>query len=106
MLHPPENTSAPRNVARAVVIKAADVFLLSEQNGEIPVGNEDGFGLYYHDCRYLDGYSLQISGTAPNILVASAHGGYIAKIEITKVKLIRGDNKDAAWRSFSIYLSR
>ena len=88
------------------MIKAADVFLLSEQNGEIPVGNEDGFGLYYHDCRYLDGYSLQFSRTTPNILVASAHGGSIAEFELTNENLMRGDNQAVAAQTFGISLRR
>jgi N-terminal domain of (some) glycogen debranching enzymes len=58
-------TQSPRNVSRAVVLKNEDIFMLAEHGGAIPAGNQDGFGLYYHDCRYLDGYEVRIAGTVP-----------------------------------------
>ncbi len=83
----PRPAAVPRNVARAMVIKAADIFFLSEPNGEIPVGNQDGFGLYYHDCRFLDGYTIQLAGTQPNVLLALADRGSLAQFELTNEKL-------------------
>ena len=43
-----------RNVAHAVVSKDQDVFFIAEQGGGVPGENSDGFGLHYHDCRYLE----------------------------------------------------
>jgi glycogen debranching enzyme len=106
MAHASENTATPRNVARAVVIKAGDIFLLSEQNGEIPAGNQDGFGLYHHDCRYLDGYNIQFAGTAPNVLVTNAHRGSIAEFELTNEKLQVEGSKAVAPQTFGITLHR
>lgn len=101
-----ESANTPRNVARAVVIKAKDLFLLSEQNGEIPAGNPDGFGLYYHDCRYLDGYSLRFAGTAPNVLVTNAHRGSMADFELTNASLQITDKDTVPAQTFGISLRR
>ena len=40
--------ASPINIANAVVIKNDDVFFLAQHGGAVPMGNEDGFGLYYH----------------------------------------------------------
>jgi glycogen debranching enzyme len=86
----PHAAPGPRNIARAVVIKDRDVFFLAERDGGIPSGNQDGFGLYYHDCRYLGGYTVRIGGTAPNALLATAERGSIAMFELTNEKLQLG----------------
>jgi hypothetical protein len=57
--------AGPNNAARAVVIKDEDLFLLCEPSGDVPLGNKQGFGLYYHDCRFLNGYALTIAGSPP-----------------------------------------
>lgn len=41
---------------------------MAKYKGGIPRGNRDGYGLYYHDCRFLDGYELQVAGSRPNTL--------------------------------------
>ncbi len=102
------NSSAntPRNVARAIVIKHEDIFFLSEHDGGLPCGNQDGFGLYFHDCRYLDGYEIRIAGTQPNALVATADRGSIAQFELTNEKLEISDEHSIAEQTFGITLQR
>jgi len=101
-----DSSAAPRNVARAVVTKAGDVFFLSEQNGELPANNQDGFGLYYHDCRYLDGYRIRFAGTPPNVLVSAANRGSIAEFELTNEPLQDPDGKTVPAQTFGVYLQR
>jgi glycogen debranching enzyme len=100
------SSAAPRNVARAVVTKAGDLFFLSEQNGEIPANNQDGFGLYYHDCRYLDGYRIRFAGTPPNVLVSAANRGSIAEFELTNEQLQVPDKKTVPVQTFGVHLQR
>jgi hypothetical protein len=57
----------------------------SQVTGRNP--NEDGFGLYYHDCRYLSGYEIQMAGTRPNVLASNSDQGSMAWFELTNVKL-------------------
>ncbi len=106
MTHAAESAAAPRNVAEAVVIKAGDVFLLSDKNGEVPLGNQDGFGLYYHDCRYLGGYRLRLVGTPLNALASSASQGFAAEFELTNEKLELNGDKSIAPQTFGIHLQR
>lgn len=106
MTHNHDSSTAPRNVARAVVIKAGDVFFLSEQNGELPAKNQDGFGLYYHDCRYLDGYRIRLAGTPPNVLVSTVNRGSIAEFELTNEQLQVPGGKTVPVQTFGVHLQR
>ncbi|HEX5473600.1 MAG TPA: glycogen debranching N-terminal domain-containing protein [Vicinamibacterales bacterium] len=74
---------APRSVAAAVAIKDEDIFFLCDPTGQVPLGNVDGLGLYYHDCRFLDGYELLIAGTHLNPLTFTARNGFMAAFALT-----------------------
>ncbi len=105
MTHNNNSSAAPRNVARAVVTKAGDVFFVSEQNAELPADNQDGFGLYYHDCRYLDGYRIRLAGTPPNVLVSAANRGSIAEFELTNEEL-QVSQSSIPVQTFGVHLQR
>jgi glycogen debranching enzyme len=65
--------SVTRSIADAICIKSGNIFLVTEPDGNIPIRNGHGYGLYYHDCRYLSGYQFQLADAAP-ILLAGATG--------------------------------
>jgi glycogen debranching enzyme len=73
----------PRSIARAVAIKDEDVFFICDANGDVPLDNIDGLGLYYHDCRYLNGYEVRIAGTKPNALTSTSEHGFTSAFELT-----------------------
>jgi glycogen debranching enzyme len=76
-----------RSIAEALVIKAGELFFLSEPNGRVPLGGTHGYGLYYHDCRFLNGYELKLAQTDPDLLAASADRGFMALIALTNPDL-------------------
>lgn len=96
----------PRNVARAIIIKHQDIFFVAQHDGRIPAGNQDGFGLYFHDCRYLDGYDIRIVGTEPNALVSTSHRGSIAQFELTNERLRMPGGRSVPQQTFGIHLQR
>src|SRR5579884_3976789 len=106
MTHKSHSSAGPRNVARAVVTKARDVFVLSEQNGELPAENQDGFGLYYHDCRFLDSYRIRLAGTPPNVLVSTSDRGSIAEFELTNEPLQVPGGSTVPVQTFGVHLQR
>jgi glycogen debranching enzyme len=73
----------PTNIANAVVIKDEDVFVLCQDDGTIPLENGEGFGVYYHDCRFLNGYELTIGDSRLNALASNSEHGYMAEFELT-----------------------
>src|SRR5437763_1605219 len=83
----PEVHSIHGNVAEALVIKNGNLFFLSEPDGTVPLAPGHGFGLYYHDCRFLNGYELKISGRKPEVLVRNADRGFMATLGLSNPDL-------------------
>ncbi len=82
-----------RSIADALVIKSQDVFFLCERDGRVPLKGKHGLGLYYHDCRYLNGYELKLGGTDLSSLVATAGAGSKADLELTNPDLRLDDGR-------------
>ncbi len=84
----PRNT---HNIASAVVIKDEDIFFLANHDGDVPLQGAHGFGLYYHDCRFLNGYELRIADTKPCHLTSTAAQGFQAVFELANEELHAND---------------
>ena len=80
-------SSVTRSIADAIVIKAGELFFLSEPNGRVPLGDTHGYGLYYHDCRFLNGYELKLAQADPDLLAATADCGFMSIVELTNPDL-------------------
>src|SRR5262249_19066141 len=88
----PGRTSSTRSITDAVVIKDEDVFFLCDPEGSVPLEPGHGFGLYYLDCRFLNGYELRLSGRKPDRLVGTADQGFLAVLGLsnTDIKMTNG----------------
>lgn len=64
--------SVAQSIAKAVVIKDGNVFFLAPPDGEVPMTPGHGFGLYYHDCRYVNGYEITVGDMHPEVLAAQS----------------------------------
>lgn len=80
-------SSMTDSIAHAVVLKDGDLFFLTEPDGSVPLDGEHGLGLYYHDCRFLNGYELKLGNTKPNTLASNAAVGCRGTIELTNPDL-------------------
>ncbi len=81
------------SIANAVVIKNESLFFLTQPDGSIPLQGEHGLGLYYHDCRYLDGYQVRIADAEPTVLVCNADSGFAAVFELTNPEIAVGEDE-------------
>jgi glycogen debranching enzyme len=81
------SASTVRTIADAVVIKDGEPFFLCPPDGQLPIDDEHGFGLYHHDTRFLSGYELTIAGATANSLAATALTGSRAVLELTTPEL-------------------
>ena len=70
-------------ISKAIVIKNGNLFFLAPPEGEVPMTRDHGFGLYYHDCRYLNGYELLVGGEHPEPLAARSWEGGRAVFQLT-----------------------
>lgn len=71
----------------SVVIKAENMFLVSEASGLIPPAGGHPLGLYYNDCRFLSGHRVTLLGQRLHPLVCSAKGGNAVVHELTNEEM-------------------
>ena len=89
-------TSAERYVmgggrASRLAIKEGDLFLYTNELGQVPGTENSVLGLYYRDTRYLSRHELTIAGRQPVLLSASADRGYAATVELTNLEARTAD---------------
>jgi glycogen debranching enzyme len=73
----------------AIVLKAGSLFMLATDSGDVPFEGPHGYGLYFRDCRFLDGYTLRVNGAAPTVLAASADRAFRTRHHLTTGTLRR-----------------
>ncbi|HEX6531241.1 MAG TPA: glycogen debranching N-terminal domain-containing protein, partial [Nitrospira sp.] len=79
------------SLAQAIVMKKDNLFFVARPDGNVPMTTNHGMGIYYHDCRYLNGYELTIGGQPPASLSASAVLGSVGIFTLTNPKMdLRG----------------
>jgi len=75
----------------SLTLKDGNLFFLCKTFGDVPFADDSAEGLYYHDCRFLDGYELRLADRPMETLVSTATRGYEALIELTNPDLYRPD---------------
>jgi glycogen debranching enzyme len=71
-----------------VLIKQNDVFIVTDASGDVRGDNQEGYGLYRADTRYLSGYELRISGRPPILLSSSVDRAYVATFQLVNPTLV------------------
>ncbi|KSU83483.1 Glycogen debranching enzyme (alpha-1,6-glucosidase) [Fictibacillus enclensis] len=79
------------------VIKENDLFLLTDDKGNIPLNNDYGLGLYTKDTRFLSKFDLKINNEDPILLSSSADENYSANILMTNPHMEK-DGELILWR--------
>ena len=75
------------SIAGAITVKNLDIYYVIAADAQIPVRDGHGFGLYFHDCRFVGGYQMTLAGLAPVVLASTAQKGYAALFELTNPDL-------------------
>jgi glycogen debranching enzyme len=81
------------SIADALVIKDEDVFFLCDRDGRVPLEGKHGYGLYYHDCRFLDGYQLRLADAELSPLAATSGAGFKADLELANPDVRLADGR-------------
>jgi glycogen debranching enzyme len=71
------------NITNQLVIRDDELTFVTLQNGEIPVKENYGYGLYYHDCRYLSGFLIKLMGVPPTRILSSDERGFRSTLVAT-----------------------
>jgi glycogen debranching enzyme len=90
----------------AIVLKNGNLFLITDETGAMPIKEKHGFGLYYQDCRVLNGSEMRLSGQSPLILSASVLTGTMAKLTFTNPKIRGIDGRFIPRQKLAIQLHR
>jgi glycogen debranching enzyme/CRP-like cAMP-binding protein len=83
-------TAMANDIRDALLIKEQNHFTLSDRQGNIPIGNTAGLGLYLGDTRHLSGYEVSLGRVQAVELVSTAHLGYAADHQLTNRDMRHG----------------
>jgi glycogen debranching enzyme len=89
-----------------VILKENRVFAVSNSSGDMPIGNEYGFGLYHLDTRFLSGFQLTMSGGTPILLSNSVDRAYVATFQLVNPDLPSPDGGRIARQTISLRRTR
>lgn len=98
--------SVTRSIANAICVKNGNIFFVTEADGGVPVMDGHGYGLYYHDCRFLNGYEFQIADSEPIVLAGATGGPGVANFELTNPHLELGGGKQLPSGQIGIWWRR
>lgn len=90
----------------AIALKEDGLQFISNQAGDIPADNPGGFGLYYHDTRFLNRFELTVNGAKPVFLSNAANKHYIATFQFINPNLLLPDGTRVRQQTISIRRSR
>lgn len=79
------------------VLKDNELFLLTDQKGDIPLNHKYGLGLYKKDTRFLSEMSLTINGEKPILLKSEAGETYESMMLLTNPHMEK-DGEVELWR--------
>lgn len=71
----------------SLTTKAAAVFVLCAEDGDIDTDLNEGYGLYFNDTRYLDRATLRLCGQQPSVLLSTDQENDRSICELTNPEL-------------------
>jgi len=87
------------------VIKENELFMMSDESGDMSGVSGSVFGLYTRDTRFLNRLETRINGEAPVLLSSSADQNYRSVIRMTNPHMEDGNGGLVLWRE-SIEIER
>ena len=89
-----------------LVLVEDQVFLVSDELGDIPFANSVGLGLYYLDTRFLSIFDLSINGTKPILLSGSAEQNFMGHLQMANPSWLTNDGETIRPNTISIRRNR
>ncbi len=94
------------DIRDALVIKEDKLFLMTDQEGNMPAGSMAGYGLYKDDTRYLSVFDLSLDGVKPMVLLSSAEMGFGSEHQLTNPHMSDRQGRDLPKDSVEIIRQR
>lgn len=75
----------PRN---PLMLKEGEFFMFAHEDGDMPLANRAGLGLYYKDTRYLSVFETYIDNFRPVLLSSTSSRNFCANIQQTNPAIV------------------
>lgn len=93
-------------ITDAIALKEDQVQFVTNQSGDIPLENPEGYGLYYQDTRFLSRFELTVNGQKPVFLSNSVTKHYIATFQFINPSFVMSDGRRVPQQTISIWRAR
>ena len=93
MILPAGEAIAVADIRDALVIKEGNLFLMTDTDGNLPNGQDAGYGLYKGDTRYLRTSDLTFDGVRPTVLLSTAELGYSSEQHMTNPAMVTASGR-------------
>ena len=93
-------------LANRVLLKQNDTFVVADDRGDFPAGDDQGFGLYRQDCRFLSTYELRVNGQQPILLSHSVDRAYVATFQLVNPEMQGLDGAPIEQQTLSLRRTR
>ena len=88
------------------VLKENEIFLVSDECGDIAAHNVDGQGLYWRDTRFLSLYELTVDGGRPQLLSAAGEHNFMTNLQFANAGFVTAEGRAVPARTISIRRNR
>ncbi len=95
-----------QDIRDALVIRERDLFLLTDNAGEVPEDNINGYGLYFADTRYLSTFEFSVAGNKPMVLLSTAEPGYSSEQVLTNYTMTDLDGRKIPRDTVQVHRTR
>jgi len=95
-----------QDIRDALVIRERDLFLLTDEAGEVPEGNVNGYGLYYGDTRYLSTFEFSLAENKSMVLLSTAELGFSSEHVLTNYTMTDLDGRTIPRASVQVHRTR
>ncbi|MEE8517950.1 MAG: glycogen debranching N-terminal domain-containing protein, partial [Dehalococcoidia bacterium] len=97
---------AVADIRDALVIKEGELFLMTDPNGNLPSGDDGGYGLYKGDTRYLTVYDLSFDEVRPTVLLSNTELDYSSEHHLTNPAMVALDGRSVPKETIEVRRQR
>jgi len=94
------------DIRETLVIKEGDLFLMTDDEGNVPRDSMAGYGLYKGDTRYLSVYDLSFDEIRPVVLLSTAELGYSSEHHLTNPPMSTAEGRSIPKESLEVRRQR
>ena len=105
-LLPEAESMEVQDIRDALVIRERDLFLLTDNTGEVPEDNINGYGLYFADTRYLSTFEFSMAENKSMVLLSTAEPGYSSEQVLTNYTMTDLDGRKIPRATVQVHRTR